>query len=165
MSCSNKTTQLQIRVTEAEKNAIQQAAQRQNLDMSRYVLEKILPSKAQEFQDFVTELAVSDEARFVLAEINKFLSRLNRAELKTVLLIVLPLGLTDYMSNYLAAMIETICNKHQTKIPGWVIKIKPLHKPVFATELHNLRLYLLTHSPAAFRSRNIFVDTTVGGQV
>jgi len=29
----------------------------------------------------------------------------------------------------------------------------------------SLRLYLLTHSPAAFRRRNIFIDATVGAQV
>ncbi len=165
MSYTNKSTQLQIRVTQAEKTAIQQAAQRLNLDMSSYVLEKVLPAKTQEFYDLVNELAVSDETRFVLAEINKFLSGLNRAELKTVFPVTLPIGLSDYMNNYLAAMVETVCNQNRIKRPGWVKKVKPLTKPTFGSELHNLRLYLLTHSPAAFRHRNIFVDTTVGGQV
>jgi hypothetical protein len=36
---------------------------------------------------------------------------------------------------------------------------------VFGSDLQNLRLYLLTHSPPPFRRRNIFIDSTLGDRV
>lgn len=165
MSDSAKTTQLQIRVTPAEKAAIQRAAQQLNMDMSTYVLNKLLPQRSKEFQDLLAELVVSDDSRFVLSEINTLLSRLSNAELKNIFSITLPIGLSDYLSNYLAAMVEYVCNQHKIKTPEWTKTIAPLKQAVFGSKLQSLRLYLLTHSPAPFRRRNIFVDTTVGGQV
>jgi hypothetical protein len=41
----------------------------------------------------------------------------------------------------------------------------PLAEPVFGSDLMSLRLYLLTHSPAPFRRRNIFIDASVGFRV
>jgi hypothetical protein len=40
-----------------------------------------------------------------------------------------------------------------------------LADPFFGSELRSLRHYLLTHSPAPFRSRNIFIDSTVGDRI
>jgi len=165
VSSSVKTTQLQIRVTPEEKTTIQQAARQLNMDMSTYVLEKVLPYRSRVFQELLNELVVSDEPRFVLSEINTLLSRLNSTELKSVVSITLPPGLSNYLSNYLAAMLEYVCNQHQILPPEWVKMIKPLEQPVFGSKLKNLRLYLLTHSPPPFRRRNIFIDTTIGGQI
>jgi len=165
MPDSAKITQLQIRVTPAEKESIQRAAQKLNLNMSTYVLGKVLPGRSSEFQGLLNELVISTEPRFVLSEINSLLSKLNSVELKTLFSITLPVRLSDYLSNYVAAMVEYVCNQHQIKKPDWIKSIQPLKQPVFASKLQNLRLYLLTHSPAPFRRRNIFTDTTVGGQV
>jgi len=150
MPDSSKTAQLQIRVSPSEKAAIQQAAQQMNMDMSTYVLNKVLPKRSIEFQDLLNELVVSDNSRFVLSEINSLLARLNNIELKSVFLITLPIGLSDYLSNYLAAMVEYVCNQHQINVPEWINFIEPLKEPVFGSELQNLRLYLLTHSPPPF---------------
>ncbi|MGH7310893.1 MAG: plasmid mobilization protein, partial [Candidatus Rokuibacteriota bacterium] len=43
MPASAKSAQLQIRVSPAEKAAIQRAARRAGLDMSAYVLTRVLP--------------------------------------------------------------------------------------------------------------------------
>jgi len=165
MSNSTKTTQLQIRISPAEKSAIQRAAQQMNMDMSTYVLDKLLPQRARELQDLLDELVFTNDPSFVLSEINTFLSRLNNCELKNALSITLPVDLSNYLRNYLAAMVEFVCNQQRLMAPEWIKTIKPLSKPVFGSTLQNLRLYLLTNSPAPFRRRNIFVDTTIGGQV
>jgi len=165
MSDLAKIAQLQIRVSPAEKKAIQLAAQQLGMSMSTYVLSKVLPERSSEFQKLVNELVVANDVRFVLSEINSFLSHLTSHELKTAFAITMPCGLSDYLSNYIAAMVEYVCNHHQIKKPIWTKSIVPLKKPVFGSELKNLRLYLLTHSPPSFRRRNIFVDTTIGGQV
>jgi hypothetical protein len=62
-------------------------------------------------------------------------------------------------------MVEHACAARAVKAPDWVQEIAPLPEPVFGSALASLRLHLLTRSPAAFRRRNLFVDTAVGGQV
>jgi len=165
MTDTTKTSQLQIRVTAIEKAEIQRAAKQLNLDMSSYVLARVLPRKQNQLQNLLNELVVTDDSRYVLSEINTLLSRLTARECKASISIILPSSLSDYLSNYIAAMVEFVCNQHKITLPNWTKNIQPLSKPKFGSELLSLRLYLLTHSPAAFRRRNIFVDTTIGGQV
>ena len=62
-------------------------------------------------------------------------------------------------------MCETACNLRGLPAPAWTGKIEALAEPVFGSALPSLRLYLLTHSPASFRRRNIFIDSSVGAQV
>jgi len=75
------------------------------------------------------------------------------------------LELPPFLANYIAAMVEYACAKHRIAVPAWTRSIAPLADPVFGSELKGLRHYLLTHSPAPFRSRNIFIDSTVGDRV
>ena len=164
MSNSNKITQLQIRVTAGEKLAIQKAAEQANLNMSSYVLAKLLPPRSREFQAMLDRLVNSDDPSFILSEINTLLTRLKGNEITDVVSVTLPADLSEYLSNYVAAMVEYVCNQHHTKKPAWVKSVKPLKQPFFGSTINNLRLYLLTCSPAAFRRRNIFIDTTIGGQ-
>lgn len=165
MVTSTKTTQLQIRISPMEKKAIQRAAKLANMDMSAYVLEKLLPVKVTQFQQLLDDLLQSDNVRFVLAEINTLLSRLNSSEVKQVCRVAVPVGLSEFLSNYVCAMVEYVCHIHHVAVPAWTKAIAPLKQAVFCTELDSLRLYLLSHSPPSFRCRNIFVDTTIGGQL
>jgi hypothetical protein len=76
-----------------------------------------------------------------------------------------PSGLAPYHANYVAAMVEYACARRGVAPPAWTGAIPPLVEPVFGSALTSLRLYLLTHSPAPFRRRNIFIDATVGDRV
>jgi uncharacterized protein (DUF1778 family) len=51
MRKSAKTAQMQIRVSAAEKTAIHRAAVRAGIDMSAYVLSRVLSMPATEFRD------------------------------------------------------------------------------------------------------------------
>jgi hypothetical protein len=62
-------------------------------------------------------------------------------------------------------MVEAVCAKRGIPLPTWTRKIGPLEAPQFGSKLQALRLHLLTHSPAAFRRRNIFIDASVGDRV
>jgi hypothetical protein len=62
-------------------------------------------------------------------------------------------------------MVEVACAQRGIASPAWTRTIAPLTEPVFGSALMSLRLYLLTHSPAPFRRRNIFIDSTVGSRV
>jgi hypothetical protein len=160
-----KTSQLQIRVSPAEKAAIQRAADEAGMDMSAFVLRRVLPESRQQFQALVAACAGSSEPGFALAELNSFLARLTAAELRDALGSPIEAKLSDYLANYTAAMLEYACARLHVAPPPWVHRIPPLAQPVFETTLQSLRLYLLAHSPPPFRRRNIFIDATVGARV
>jgi hypothetical protein len=165
MGKSAKTAQLQIRVSAGEKTAIQRAAARAGMDMSAYVLSRVLSVPAAEFRDRVLDCIRSVSPRFALAELNTLLSSLAAGELRDAVTPPPPPGLTDFLGNYIAAMVEYACAKRAVAVPAWTRSIAPLVSPVFGSQLQSLRLYLLTHSPAPFRARNIFIDSTLGDRV
>ena len=165
MSVTPKTAQLQLRVSPAEKAAIQRAARRAGMDMSAYVLDRLLPAAATRFQELTAACAEAASARFALAELNSFLSRLGAGELRDAVASPPPAGLTTMHANYIAAMVESACAQHGSAPPRWAGEITPLVEPAFGSGLASLRLYLLTHSPPPFRRRNIFIDASIGARV
>lgn len=164
MVTTAKTEQLQIRVSKAEKAALQRAASRAGLDVSAYVLARVSSPVAAEFTRLV-RAAGQGEGRFALAELNSLLTRLTPPELQEAIVDGIPTRLTPQLANTIAAMVEVACAKQQVALPAWTREIAPLIEPAFGSTLQNLRLYLLTHSPAPFRRRNIFVDATLDDQV
>ena len=160
-----KLSQLQLRVSAAEKSAIRRAARRAGLDMSAYVLSRVLPAPATAFQEAVMVLSGAAEPSFALAEINSLLSGLTAAELREAVAAAPQATLSPFLANYVAAMIETVCNTRGLPVPAWTRSIEALPAPVFGSALPSLRLYLLSHSPAPFRRRSIFIDSSVGEQV
>lgn len=166
MAINGKTAQLQIRVSAAEKAAIQQAAARSGMSVSRYLLSLALSVPAAQFQDAVAACAKPGaESAYALAELNSFLTALSAAELPAAVSVSPTCTLNPFIANYVAAMVEVVCARHATLAPAWTRAIPPLTEPSFGSTLQNLRLHLLTHSPAPFRRRNIFIDSTLGAQV
>lgn len=159
-----KSRQIQIRVSPQQKAAIARAARQAGVGMSAYVLARLLPAPARRFQELTAACADSGDARFALAELNAWLAGLGAGELQEALASP-PARLTPYLANYVAAMTEVACARTGVAAPSWTGAIAPLDEPVFGSELMSLRLYLLTHSPAPFRRRNIFIDASVGSRV
>jgi uncharacterized protein (DUF1778 family) len=164
MPTATKSGQLQIRVTPAQKAAIGRAARRAGLDMSAYVLARVLPAPARRFQELTEACADSRDARFALAELNSWLASVGAGELQEAVSSPPP-RLTPYLANYVAAMVEYACARNGVPPPSWLRETAPLAEPVFGSALMSLRLYLLAHSPAPFRRRNIFIDASVGSRV
>jgi len=164
MRAAAKSVQLQIRVSPAEKAAIRRAARRAGMDMSGYVLARVLPAPAGRFQDLAAACADSQGARFALAELSSWLASLGGGELQEAVASPPP-ALTPYLANYVAAMVEVACAQRGIPPPAWTGAIAPLAEPVFGSALASLRLHLLTHSPPPFRRRNIFIDSSVGSRV
>jgi hypothetical protein len=165
MSKSPKTAQMQIRVSAHEKAAIQHAAAKAGMDMSAYVLARVLSVPAAEFRDCIRDCIVSASPRFALAELNSLLSTLTADELRDAIAAPPPPGMSPFLGNYIAAMVEYACAQRAIAVPKWTCSIAPLAEPAYGSELLSLRLYLLTHSPAPFRVRNIFIDATLGDRV
>jgi len=160
-----KTAQLQIRVTPAEKAGIERAARQAGLGMSAYVLGKLLPGGAAQWHSLLRDIQRSDDKRLPLAALSHWLANLATGELADAVETPPPAGLPEQLANTVAAMVEHVCAASGEKPPAWTREIPPLAQPAFASALTGLRLHLLTNSPAAFRRRNLFVDTAVGGQV
>jgi len=160
-----KQSQIQIRVSRVQKAAIRTAAERAGMDMSTYVLSRVLTAAALEFQDGARALAGPAAPSFALADINSLLSRLSTMELRDAVAAEPEVELPPFLANYVAAMVETACAKRGIPVPSWTASIRPLDVPAFGSSLKALRLHLLTHSPAPFRSRNIFIDSSLGDHV
>jgi uncharacterized protein (DUF1778 family) len=158
---------LQIRVTPNEKAAIKAAAARAGMDMSRWVLNKLFPAAQQTFQELARSLSAADPARrrYVLADLNDFLTHLDPFTLRQAVADAPPAALELYLANYVAAMVETAAGRTDIPPPSWTAAIAALPEPVFGTALPGVRLHLLLRSPPAFRRRNIFIDASVGDRV
>lgn len=160
-----KAAELQIRVTADEKNKIQRLAAQAGMDMSAYVLSRLLSTPAQRFADLVEACASTESSGYGLAELNSFLTDLSAAELRIAVAAMPAAKLTAYLTNYIAAMVEYACERKAVAVPAWTRAVEPLSEPVFASGLQSLRLHLLTHSPPPFRRRNIFIDSSLGARV
>jgi hypothetical protein len=165
MGENSKSAQLQIRVSPAQKTAIERAARGAGMDMSAYVLNIVLPELTAAFAARVAACRDAAGSRFGLAELNTFLAKLTANELRIAVAAPPPDMLTDYLANYVAAMVEYACARATISPPAWTRTVKPLATPFFGSTLPGLRLYLLTHSPAPFRRRNLFIDSSVGAQI
>ena len=124
-----------------------------------------LPPARLRFEELVLALAREEDRRFVLAELSDLLNELTAAELSVAVAEAHLEGLSAYLQNYLAAMVELASERKQIAPPAWTHDIVPLEEPVFATDLPRLRLHLLRSSPVAFKRRNLFVDASVGDRV
>jgi hypothetical protein len=133
--------------------------------MSTYVLSRVLSIPAREFREAVRALARPISPSFALADINSLLSKLATPELRDAVAAAPEVELAPFLANYVAAMVEAACAKHSVAVPAWTRRVAPLDEPAFGSDLGSLRLHLLTHSPAPFRSRNIFIDSSLGAQV
>ena len=165
MDRAAKNSQLQVRVTGAEKAAIQRAAGRAGMDMSAYVLSRALPASSTRFAECVAACATTTTPSYPLAELNSFLAILAPREYSDAVAHLPAVALTPFVANYVAAMVEYGCARAGVAIPAWTRVIAPLAQPSFGTTLQSLRLHLLTHSPAPFRGRNIYIDASLGERV
>lgn len=162
----HKNQQLQIRVSADQKAQIKARAELVGEDVSKWVLRRLLPPVQDEFQRLSRALASRRTDRsHALAELHDFLGRLSAKTLAQAVQDS-PMGTLElFEANYVAAMVEYTCIAKRAELPEWIRDVEPLPTPWFASALQSLRVYLLTHSPPAFRRRNLFVDSTVGDRV
>jgi hypothetical protein len=160
-----KSAQLQIRVTARQKAAVRRRAEAAGLDVSAYVLSRVLPVSAVRFGEILDGLRRESERRFALADLNDFLAVLAPIEYAEAVATAELKGLAPLWQNYVAAMVEQAAEQKQVAPPAWAREIAPLDEPHFVTPLRSLRLHLLRTAPVAFKRRNIFIDAGVGARV
>ena len=160
-----KTTQLQIRISPAQKAFLRRRAQAAGQDLSAYVLSRMVPDSAIRFEETLSAVRKSEGGRFALAALNDLLAGCPPLEFEMTVAPGLPEGLSAFTRNLVAAMVEQAASLKGVAPPAWARDVAPLKSPWFATDMHLLRAHLLRASPAAFRRRNLFVDATVGDRV
>lgn len=160
-----KTAQLQIRLTPAQKASLRRRARLAGQDVSAYVLARIAPEEGRRFEALAASLRAPGGGRHVLADLNDLLADLAPGEFGESLSGFRPAGLPPLAANRLAAMVEHAAALKGVAPPPWTREIPPLDEPHFAAGLRSLRAHLLRSSPAAFRRRNLFVDSTIGDRV
>lgn len=165
MKRTNKTLQLQIRVSPQEKAAICRSAKKASMGLSEWVLSKTLPPAQKPFQELLGRLNTAGDAKYVLAELHDLLKDSSGDELTVMVERPPEVSLPPYLANYVAAMVEYAAAQKGKAPPFWTKEIPPLAAPVFGSDLKNLKLHLLTHSPPPFRRRNIFIDSAVGKRI
>jgi len=162
---ATKSEQLQIRVTREQKLALKQLARRAGVDVSSYVLSRALPEARSRIAEVLPALRQQRDYRYALAELNDLLSGLTSAQFEDAVADLEIEGLSAFLQNYVAAMVEHAANRKGTAPPKWVHSVVPLEEPYFAVSFARLRPHLLRSAPVAFKRRNIFVDSTVGDRV
>jgi uncharacterized protein (DUF1778 family) len=160
-----KSGQLQIRVSPAQKTALKKAARRAGMDVSNYVLARVLPPARARALDVLTAVRRGADHRFALAELNDLLSNQAPGALPEMIAAFDVSALSPFLQNYIAAMVEHAAGRAGVAPPSWTRAIAPLDAPYFAVPLPGLRPHLLRASPPAFKRRNLFVDATVGDRV
>jgi hypothetical protein len=160
-----KTTQLQIRIAPRDKTRLRRLAAAAGLDLSSYLLARVLPDDAGRFSALTAGLRTAETPAFAFAELHDLLSRCAAVDFRALVETPPPAGLDAWRANYVAAMVETAAQRVGGTLPDWVGAIEPLSVPWFATSLRSLRPYLLRVSPPAFKRRNLYIDTTLGGRV
>lgn len=162
---ATRSSQLQIRVSHEQKEALKRLARQAGQDMSAYVLSRALPDTKLRFAELLEALRSDAEPGFPLAELNDLLSSLGPGELRSTVEHADLSGLTPYLRNYLAAMVELTAHEAEVPPPAWVREVEALDAPHFATPLASLRLHLLRVTPIPFKRRNIFIDSSIGDRV
>lgn len=162
---STKSQQLQIRVTPRQKAALKRSAAAAGVDVSTYVLSRILPPEHDRFAEILRALLTDASRRFALAELNDYLHACAPVEFSAAVAQAPPGGLSPLLRNYVAAMVEQAAGQKNVSPPMWVRDVAPLTEPYFATPLKSLRPHLLRAAPIPFKRRNIFVDASVGARV
>jgi len=119
-----------------------------------------------QFIQLLDALRGGNQPSFALAELNDLLTGLTAGDLRIAVDQADLTGLTPYLQNYVAAMVELAAHRRDVPPPAWVHKVIPLEmEPHFATPLASLRLHLLRTSPVPFKRRNIFIDSSLGDRV
>lgn len=161
---ASKSQQLQIRVTPAQKDALKRLARQAGLDLSSYVLSRALPPARGRLREIAHALR-DDDPRYALAELSDLLTGLAPTELPDAVADVELEGVSAWLQNYVAAMVEQASHRKGASPPAWVRDVEPLREPYFAVPYRRLRPHLLRAAPVAFKRRNIFVDSALGDRV
>jgi hypothetical protein len=153
---SSKTSQLQIRVSPEQKEALKRLAASAGRSVSSYVLATVLPPTHLEFGQQVRAVRGASDRRKALSDFSLYLSRISQADFASAIREVDLDGLSLLLQNYVAAMVEDEARARGSVEPAWSEDVEAPSHPHFAWDLRSLRPHLLRVTPAALKRRNVY---------
>jgi len=158
-----RSSQLQIRVTPAEKATLKRLADAAGESVSSYVLSRVLPSEEQLIGQLYEQLAEGgSDHRPIMTRLQRALADLPAAELGERVPPPDPSGLGPFLLNAVAALVETAAHEKGADPPDWVATVPPLARPHFGWPLKSLRPHQVRVTPVPFKRRNLFFDPATG---
>lgn len=154
-----KTSQLQIRVSPAEKAALKRLADGAGVSISAFVLERALPRTHEGISARIRQLAGGKKLINALSDLMLHISSLSRDEFEGGVAAAELAALTPLQLNCAAAAVEHESWSRGLAPPTWTGTIPPLERPYFAWGLRSLRPRLLRVTPAAFKRRSVYVPS------
>lgn len=154
----NKTSQLQIRISPEQKDALKRLAKAAGMGVSRYVLSTVLPTSRVEFTRRAHELSQQADRVGALAELWAFVTGLPADELVASVRSLDVHSLAPVVRNQVAAAVEAATGALDQPPPDWTHSVEPLGRPHFARDLNSLRPNQLRITPVVLKRRNAFVD-------
>ena len=151
----NKSSQLQIRVTPAQKEMLKRLAAEAEMSVSAYVLSKALPSVRRTFEARVEALS-SDDRPTAVGGLLRFLSGLPDAAFREAVAAPPAANLPTLEANYAAGAVEAEAARRGLQRPAWTTEVPPLGEPHFAWDLPALRPHLMRATSPAFKRRRLF---------
>lgn len=158
-----RSSQLQIRVTPAEKAALKRLADAAGESVSSYVLSRVLPSEEQVIVQLYEQLAEGgSDHRQILRKVQQALASVPAAELEERIPAPDPESLGPVLANSVAALVEAVAHQRAVEPPSWVAEVEPLPRPHFGWALKSLRPHQIRVTPIPFKRRNLFFDPDAG---
>jgi hypothetical protein len=154
-----KTSQLQIRVSPAEKAALRRLADQAGVSVSAFVLQRALPRTHEGISARIRHLQGGKDLLNALSDFMLYLSTLSHDEFEDGVAAAELAELTTLQLNCAAAAVEHESWRRGLATPFWTGTIPPLERPYFAWGLRSLRPRLLRVTPAAFKRRNVYVPS------
>lgn len=153
-----KTSQLQIRVSPAEKAVLKRLAEAAGQSVSAYVLDQVLPSAALELRSALDRLSETGvDLGATMAELAEALEELPGPELARA--VPEPdAALPPAVANRVAGLVESIAHDKNVVPPTWCQGVPPLPRPHFGWSLTSLKPHQLRVTPIPFKRRNVFFD-------
>ena len=155
---SAKTSQLQIRVSPQQKEALKRLARRAQLSVSEYVLARALPSSRLAFESGVAAVRSGEPKRIAVSSLLDVLAALPGAEFASTVAQIDMTATPEVPRNWVAACVEQEAAGRGSLPPSWASSTSPPEQPQFAGTLRSLRPYLMSVTPVAFKRRNLFLS-------
>ena len=152
-----KTSQLQIRVTPAQKAALKRMAKGAGLSVSAFVLDRSLPGSHEELDRRVRALGGGKNISRSLSDLQLHLKAMPDDEFGPSVAGMNTGSLTPLQANCAAAAVEGEAWRRGQNPPEWVRHVPPLPVPHFGWGLRSLRPHLMRVTGAAFKRRNVYI--------
>ncbi len=159
----DKSTWLQVRVTQDQKLRLRASADAAGMDLSAFVLSRALGVATSEFDRHIAWMLSAPDSHVPFAECVDYLQTLPAA--RGAELAHKPRRfdeLSAQAQNLVCAWVEHRAALWGVRSPAWVLSVPALDRPYFGSELINLRPWLLLVSPTVYRRRNVFVERGLG---